>query len=41
VQSKLPPQPSPMVPQYWPPFAAVQLPFTQFAGMHTLVALQT
>jgi hypothetical protein len=40
-QSKLPPQPSPMVPQYWPPLAAVQVPFVQLAGMHTLFALHT
>jgi hypothetical protein len=39
-QSSEPPQPSPIVPQYWPPLEAVQLPFVQLVGTHTLFALQ-
>lgn len=41
LQSRLPPQPSPMVPQYWPPFDAVHVPGVQLAGTQTLLALQT
>src|SRR6266700_6733667 len=40
-QSSEPPQPSPIVPQYCPPpFGAVQLPFVQLVGTHTLFGLQ-
>jgi hypothetical protein len=39
-QSSEPPQPSPIVPQYWPPFCAWQVPFVQFVGTHTLLGLQ-
>ena len=40
-QSSAAPQPSPIVPQYCPPFVAVQVPFVQFAGTHTLFGLHT
>src|SRR5262249_39055563 len=35
-QSMVPPQPSPIVPQYWPPPGAVHVPFVQLAGWQTL-----
>ena len=36
----MPPQPSPMVPQYCPPLAAAQVAGLQLAGTHTFLALQ-
>src|SRR5262245_26974483 len=33
-QSSAPPQPSPILPQYWPPVLGVQVIGTQFAGVH-------
>src|ERR1700690_251764 len=34
-QSRAPPQPSPIIPQYWAPPAPTHVPFVQLAGAHT------